>query len=438
MHATLSFEQAPPISAPFRFFVTAPWFAAAAGALLLVEGADLLVSRWVPATLAATHLIVLGFMLQVMCGALLQFIPVAMGGNVWRPRRLAALTHASLSTGTLLLVGGFLGFGNGLLIAAAVLIGAGMSVFLLAVGLSLWRTTTTSPSVIALRLAHLSLAVTLLIGIALASALATGQPWALPALTNVHASWGLLGWGLTLLVGVSYFVVPMFQLTPPYPSWLTRSLTPALLLLLLVWSALFPDFASPWQEGVLLAGLGLAGVFAGVTLNLQQRRRRKLKDSTFWFFRVAMLSLLGVGLSTVFMLAFPEVINSDRLTVWTGLLVLVGTFGSAINGMLYKIMPFINWLHLQQHYSQHGRLPPTMDKMLPERRMRLQFRAHIVALLVLLAAVWLPLLARPAGVLLLIDAAWLGSNLIAIARAYRRHRAALPPLPPAATCSTPS
>ena len=57
MQALLSFEQSPPISAPLRFFLTAPLFGMLAGALLLWGGPDLLASRWTPGALALTHLI---------------------------------------------------------------------------------------------------------------------------------------------------------------------------------------------------------------------------------------------------------------------------------------------------------------------------------------------------------------------------------------------
>jgi len=425
MHPPLSFDQAPPISAPYRFFVTAPWFAAAAGLLLLIEGSALLTSRWVPATLAATHLIVLGFMLQAMCGALLQFIPVAIGGNVWQPLRLATFSHSALVVGTLLLAGGLYGQQGGLLLAAALCLGAGLGVYLIVIGLALWRTPATSDTVVALRLGHLALVVTLLTGLTMAVGLATHQPWPLPALSNVHAGWGLFGWSLMLLAGVSYFVVPMFQLTPAYPHWLRRALAPVLLLLLLGWAMLFPDFVSPWREVLLVAGFAVVVTYATVTLRLQQRRRRKVKDSTFLLFRVAMGSWLAAAMATLGLVATPDHLDHDRGVVSIALLVLLGGFGSVINGMLYKIMPFINWLHLQQRYSACGKLPPTMDKMLPEQHMRQQFRVHVVALLVLLVAVWLPPLARPAGLLLLLDAGWLGLNLAAIVRAYRRYQHAL-------------
>ena len=42
MQALLSYDQSPPIAAPFRFFLTAPVFAILAGALLLWGGPDAL------------------------------------------------------------------------------------------------------------------------------------------------------------------------------------------------------------------------------------------------------------------------------------------------------------------------------------------------------------------------------------------------------------
>ena len=69
MQPSLSFEQAPPISVPFRFFLTAPLFGMAAGLLLLWQGPAALASRWTSVALALTHLIAVGFMLQAMCGA---------------------------------------------------------------------------------------------------------------------------------------------------------------------------------------------------------------------------------------------------------------------------------------------------------------------------------------------------------------------------------
>ena len=75
MHPNLSFDQAPPISVPYRFFLVAPWFGVMAGILLAWSGADALASRWTPEALALTHLIALGFMLQARASTTRSKVP---------------------------------------------------------------------------------------------------------------------------------------------------------------------------------------------------------------------------------------------------------------------------------------------------------------------------------------------------------------------------
>ena len=108
MQALLSYDDAPPLSVPLRYFLTAPLFAILAGLLLLYAGPEILASRWSPATLAFTHVITAGFMLQVMLGALQQLLPVVLGANLARPLRLATLVHAAITPGALCLAAAFL------------------------------------------------------------------------------------------------------------------------------------------------------------------------------------------------------------------------------------------------------------------------------------------------------------------------------------------
>ena len=79
-------DQAPPLSIPLSFFLTAPLAVATAGALLLWNGWLLFLSHWHPLTLALTHLCTLGFLTMVMMGALYQMTPVVAGSPVGRVR----------------------------------------------------------------------------------------------------------------------------------------------------------------------------------------------------------------------------------------------------------------------------------------------------------------------------------------------------------------
>lgn len=418
MHPDLSFDQAPPIGVPFRFFLTAPLFGIAAGLLLAIVGGEMFASRWMPTALAGTHLLVLGFMLQAMCGALLQFLPVAAGANVWRPRWVAGVVHPLLIVSAALLVTAFLSQQPAFFMAAAHGLALALGFFAIVTGIALIRTPARGATVVALRLAVIALVATMSLGIVLATGLARGSDWPLLALTDLHAAWGLGGWALILLAGVSYYVVPMFQLTPAYPVWLARSFPLALLALLLGWSLLFDPVAASRQQVAFIGGVGVSSAFAVATLRLQQRRRRKVSDATFLFFRTAMLALLAVVVSALAITLLPALAAEPRGAVWIGLLAIVGVFVSAINGMLYKIVPFLNWLHLQ-NLCGRGIMPPTMHQMIPEKRMRGQFYLHLAALAFLLAAVVWPVLARPAGVLFAASCVWLEANLIGAVGVYR-------------------
>jgi hypothetical protein len=421
MHPSLSFDQAPPISVPYRFFLVAPWFGVMAGILLAWSGSDAFASRWTPEALALTHLIALGFMLQAMSGALFQFIPVAVGGNVWRSRLVASAVQPLLVLATLLLVAGFLFNRPGLLSAAVPLFLLAVGGFVIAVALALWRTPATGMTLWAMRMAIGGLAVTVLLGSFLAESLARGLPVPVVELTNIHLAWGLGGWALMLLAGVSYHVVPMFQLTRPYPLWFTRGFGPLLLLLLLAWSgqSFLDDLR--WAVAIGLPLLAIVFAYAGMTLWLQYTRRRKIHDATSLYFRVAMLSLLAFAISGTAFFLIPAIGADPRSVVWLGVLAFAGIFVSAITGMMYKITPFLNWLHLQRLGAPMSAVP-NMKKMLAAEMMTGQLRLHVLALLLLLAAVWLPGLARLAGVAFAASSAWLGWNLISAVGRYQTFR----------------
>lgn len=419
MHSDLSFEQAPAISIPFRFLLTAPWFGVAAGLLAAYAGEDAIATRWSPVALALTHLLVVGFMLQAMIGAILQFVPVAAGGNVWRPRWVAGLVHPAATIGALLLVTGLLAGAPGLLRSSAAVFLVAIAVLLVVVGAALIRTSAQGATIRALRLAMVGLAITVLLGAGLAEGLAGGRSWPLAEIADVHAAWGLGAWALTLLAGVSYFVVPMFQLTPPYPERFARMLPPALLATVIAWSLQLVGVAG--MPLIWLAGLGLAATFGCVTLQLQHRRRRRVTDPTFWFFRLAMICLVTIFLCAGVFVAIPALGQNPRAAWWLGVLALPGVFVSAINGMAYKIVPFLNWLHLQRLMGLGG-MPPNMKAMIPEWSMRWQLRLHSTAILLLLAATVWPGLSGPGGLAFSVSCGWLGGNLVRALRVYCRFK----------------
>ena len=104
-----------------------------------------------------------------------------------------------------------------------------------------------------------------------------------------------------------------------------------------------------------------------------------------------------------------------------GVLLLFGGFASVVTGMLYKIVPFLVWLHLQNRGA--GRvLAPNMKKVLPQKRIDRQLLSHLAScLLLLLAVFWPDWFSYPAGLGLIIANGWLLSNLLYATAIYRNH-----------------
>ena len=416
----LSLEQAPPFDVPLRFFLTAPGFLVLAALLLLWQGPDLFASRWLPAPLALTHLLTLGFMAQVMIGALLQILPVVVGVTVPRPQWTATLIHLPLTLGTLTLAGAFLLSIPLSFQIASGLLGLGFGVALIAFTLAVWRAPVTSGTVIAVRCALGGLLVTVTLGLLLGGFFGWGLSLPIVTITTLHAVWGLVGWTVLLVAGIADQVVPMFHITPAYPRWLSRGFAPLMAVMLALWSGLM---LGNREIATQLAGVALAlgiAVFAGTTLHLLNQRRRKIGDPVLAYWRISLISLLAsaaLWLATSFL---PALMPWSTVEWLLGILLIVGFAGAVINGMLYKIVPFLAWFHLQAQLLGRAKVPH-MKQLLPDAPVRRQGWAYLVALLLLLAAaVYPPVFTYPAALALGLAGGWLDVNLWSVWRIYRQ------------------
>ncbi|MBI3992302.1 MAG: hypothetical protein HY342_03440 [Candidatus Lambdaproteobacteria bacterium] len=417
----LHLDQAPPLHLPLRFFLTAPLFAVAAGLVLLWRGSALLQTTWSPHTVALTHLLTLGFISMVMCGALYQIVPVLVGSAV--PRlRLAAVVHGGLCVGVPALAGGLLSGWQWLLPVALAALGIAWAVFLGQLTLALARAPSVTVTVASIAVAASSLLLAVSLGLLFAWELVYG--WLPPdraTLTAVHLYLALGGWVGTLITGVGYALIPMFYLSTPFPrgiAWLVLACQGLMLLTgpLLAWVA-----PSRWWH---LLPLGLAAlavtVFTGMVWRMLHARRRRISDATLRFWQVGMLALpLALAALAVHVLG-----QLPRWSLVFGTLYLLGFAGAAINGMLYKIVPFLVWLHRFSRHAGSAEMPLLKDIIAP-RHMQWQWRAYALMLVLATAAAGsgLDVLARLAGLALVVA---FGALALLLFRAARMK------LPPAA------
>lgn len=323
---------------------------------------------------------------MVMIGAMSQMLPVVVGSPMPRPLLISSVVHTLLILGVLALASGLLFDRGEPVLIAMFLLGIGLSVFIGAAAYALIRAQANNSTVSGMRLAIVGLAVTVVLGLRVAAEhvwhLDLPQP---DSWTHAHLTWGFIGWITILVISVAYEVVPMFQMTPQYPQWMQRWMTKMILVGLLLWASVYlltiSNFTM-WKilNNVLSFYLAVClTVFAGITLYLQSQKQRRIPDQTLKFWRLAMVSLLLCTGLWVVGLLWPSLGNWRNFGYLNGMLFIVGFAISVILGMLYKIIPFLVWLHLQGQNTRRLKLP-NMKEIIPEQCIRWHFRLHLVLL----------------------------------------------------------
>jgi hypothetical protein len=361
----LSIDQAPPISAPLRFFLTAPLFAILAGFLVLFSDPEILRTRFALESIAITHTITIGFFGFVMLGALTQMLPVLAGVKIPNIEKVAKYTHLSLVFGLVFFIFAFIDDNKLFYLLAMVGLGVGFLTLISFIALSMQDVKNFTPTVKNMAISLSFAAVSILLGLMLLGEYVSQEIGSIHMfLANVHSVWGIFGFTGILLIGVAFQVLPMFYVAPSFKEFCLSKVAKIIsagLLLWLILNLFIPSYA-------LIAKILVATFFwafattAWLKLN---KRKRKVSDITVWYWRVASISL-SIG---SFFWIFDEYFSS-QYTVLVGLFFGLGFLLSIMMGMLYKIIPFLVWFHLNGAGYMNI---PTMNEMIDKRVSKLQF-----------------------------------------------------------------
>ncbi|WP_293268958.1 hypothetical protein [Neptunomonas sp.] len=425
--AGISLDNVPEFRTPMGFFLLAPWFGMLA-ALLLLLYPEMIGSRWHPAMLATVHLLTLGFGAMIMMGAMIQVLPVVSSHPVPAATALSPWIRAGLVSGTLCLSLGFLFMQKSFFYMALPLLGGAFLMFLSAMGLALLRVKKGGDSVFCLRLAVLCLLITVVFGVMQLSTYMDLR-WVGYSFerTNNHALLGLVGWGVLLIMGVSFQVIPMFHVAPAFSRWFCRG-CPILLVITLAVAAFANDSVS---SGALLLLSLIVSSYGVYSLNLLYRRKRKLKDYTVRFWQLSFVNLIVLCLLYVLnKLSVFLLIEQGQFHLLLGFGFGLGFVVSIMLGMLQKIVPFLMFLHLQRacidDTDAFMRLP-NMRQLLPVSDSKWQFQLHSAALATLYLSFFAKDLEHPllmvAAVIFLLSFTWLLKTLW---QANRRYTESLP------------
>lgn len=308
-----------------------------------------------PETLVLVHLVSIGWLSLLMCGALFQFVPVLVARPL-HSDRLPLPALICLLGGLIALLGGFLRMASGAsatpFAVASLLLGFGFALALWNLGRTLWAARPLPLPARFVAVGLCCLAATVLLGIVFAltlGGLATAAhaievtTYGLP----IHVIAGLAGWLTFSAIGVSYRLLAMFMLAPELDGRSSRGAFYLGTLALAI--AILGGVAAICASGNVatsiaaagLPGLIAIGLYGRDVVRLYRARKRRVIELNSRMAGIALANLaatIAIGIALLIAGAFVQHLD---VIVFLFAFAWLSSLGLA---KLYKIIAFLTWL----------------------------------------------------------------------------------------------
>jgi hypothetical protein len=401
---------------------TMSYFAAALAALVLAE--ILMAAGYgypaaalaAPETLILVHVVMIGWLSLLMCGALFQFVPVLIARPL-HSNLLPLPTLACLVTGLTALLLGFLQLAGKaapdapFFPVAAGLLGTGFGLALWNLGRTLWsaRPLPLPARFVAAGLFSIGATVTFGVVFALVLGGVTVYPHFIEVTAiglPIHVIAGLGGWLTFTAMGVSYRLLAMFMLAPELDRTATRGVFyvgSLALALVIMGGAAAICFGGNLMTIVTVGGLlslAALALYGRDMLYLYRARKRRTIELNSRIAAVALANLAATVLLAAVLLASRTFERDIAAPVF---LLTFGWLSGLGLAKLYKIIAFLTWLECYGPVLGKTTTPRVQDLVVEHRAMKwfvLYFAAVWGATAVLLLG-W-PQAFRAASVIMLI------------------------------------
>ena len=365
----LSLEQAPSVSVPFRFFLSAPIFGVLISLVFLFLPFSEVSNQYSSKAIGVVHLFTLGILSMIIFGAMQQMMPVLAGAVVKKSKLFASIVHTSLVLGTLFMSFSFILEIRILLHIGILFLAISFFTFFIVSIKLLFKVEYLTSTVKAMRLFTVSGFITLLIGLVLGiSHISLNFSVFHYVLVNMHILFGLFGFALLLIMGVSFQVIPMFYVALDFPKYI-QNRVPLVLFLFLFLASLFLYFEINFLVLKIIV-TSIIILFAYYGLKSLNNRRRPVFDVTLWYWKFSLS-----------MLVLSQVIWFFSIFETNYILAIIFAFGclySILQGMVYKIIPFLAWFHLNS--KGYFKLP-TIREFIDEKYIKINFIVHVLSIL---------------------------------------------------------
>ena len=357
----LSLDQAPPYKTPLFYYMIGVFYLILFSISLLFYG-QTTENRFYYEAIAITHILTLGFFTHIMFGSLFQMVPVIIGESYLNVAFRAKIILISLNIGIVSFLFSFLFDIKIFRHLAMLFLVATLIYFSIYSFLTIYKTVDKNQTVKTFLTALIFLSIGAFFG--LFSLLVHSGYIEDSKFGDIHFTFMIFGWIFLLFSGVTYKVIPMFYVAKEYPIFVKNYFYIIVSVLLIG-----IGIATIYQFNLLLAGLKvllatLSASFALITINILKNRKRKRVDTTvnLWYF--SMLNLFIASLMWIVSIIF-DIEFGFSFGVVFGL----GFIYALINGMLYKIVPFLTWFHLSSAFIFEAE----MSQVIKSKMMKIQF-----------------------------------------------------------------
>lgn len=206
---------------------------------------------------------------------------------------------------------------------------------------------------------------------------------------KAHAHFGIIGWFLLLIIGVSSRLIPMFLVTHNLNE---KKLSFALYIinigLLVLSTVFFMDLDAVYiLPSALLIVIGIAS-YVSFLIDAYKNRIKKVLDIGMQHSVMAILTLIfPIAFAAIAPFTFENQFEFSQQTVLVyGLSILLGFITSLLLGQTYKTLPFIVWLFEYRGKMGKGETPLPKD-LYNERIAEIHYFTFAIGFLALIGGV---------------------------------------------------
>ena len=384
MNSSINSNNAPDVSVVKPHFIFGSIALFILSILIILADSSLLDAYFNNKIIAITHMAVLGWAVMIVFGALYQLIPVVFETSLFS-EKLAKFTFWLSGFSVIFLTYSFwIGAYTSLLVYASLLMFISLLLFVVNVFLSYRNSKLKNISSKFVITAVLWLAITELIGTLIAFNFKYNFLSEIHLhYLKIHATIGLVGWFLLLIIGVGSTLIPMFlvshELNDKKLKIAFYFINSGLVALSLNWFFIHQNSYDIifWLSIV----IGIL-FFVSFVYDSYKKRIRKVLDIGM---KHTMLSIVSVVLPIILSLiitvgfGFEEILMYRVITLY-GFTIIFGFITTLILGQTYKTLPFVIWL--DKYKSLVGKTKTPMPRELYSEKIA---KAHFYIYLLFIA-----------------------------------------------------